>query len=83
MPIEQLWPKTLDAMQDLHLTVDGKYLDATGGEIEGRRADGTPVKVRLKPAGKHSTTIGVQVGTPGSRELAEYFHRAIQNQLGG
>jgi excisionase family DNA binding protein len=82
-PIEQLWPKTLEAMRKLRLTIDGQYLDATSGEIEGRRADGTPVKVRVKPAGKHSTTIGVQIGTPGSRTLAQFFHRAIQGSLTG
>ena len=82
-PIAQMWPKTLSAMQELRLTVDTKYLDATGGEVEARRADGTPVKVRVVPTGQHSTTIGVRVGTPGSREQAEYFHRAIQQQLQG
>jgi hypothetical protein len=80
-PIGQMWPKTLSAMQELRLTVDTKHLDTTGGEVEARRADGTPVKVRVIPAGQYSTTIGVRVGTPGSREQAEYFHRAIQQQL--
>jgi hypothetical protein len=81
--MEQIWPRTLAALQALRLTVDGKDLDATGGEITGRRADGTPFKVRLKPVGQRSTTVGVRVGTPGCRALAEYVHRAVQQQRQG
>ena len=82
-PIEQSWPKTLEAMQDLKLTIDRKQMDALGGMIEARRADGTPVKVQLKPAGAYSTTIGVRVGTIGSKSKAEIIHRAIQRRIEG
>lgn len=81
LPLEQMWPTTLSAMNHLRLTLDGQYRDSTEGELEGRRADGTPFKVRLKPVGQHSTTIGIRVGFPGNREQAEFFHRAIQLQL--
>ena len=84
-PLEQSWSQTLQAMQDLKLTVDRKHMDALGGEIEARRADGTPVKVQLKPAGEHSTLIGVRVGSlesVWSKSKAERIHRAIQKRLG-
>ncbi|MGQ4807373.1 hypothetical protein NKDENANG_00721 [Candidatus Entotheonellaceae bacterium PAL068K] len=80
--IERLWPLTLTAMQDLKLTVDSKQMDALGGTIEARRADGTPVKVHLKPTGKHSTRIGVRVGIIfGSRKKSERIHNAIKKRL--
>ena len=80
--IERLWPASLAAMQDLKLTVDRQQMDALGGIIEARRADGTPVKVHLKPAGELSTRVGVRVGTSfGSQEKSERIHRAIAKRL--
>jgi hypothetical protein len=84
-PLGQCWSQTLLAIQDLKLTVDRKQMDALGGEIEARRADGTPVKVQLKPASEHSTLIGVRVGTlesVWSKKNAKRIHHAIQKRLG-
>ena len=81
VPLEQIWPKTLTAIHNLRLTVDRTQVDALGGTIEARRANGTPVRVRLKPVGEHSTIIGVRVGTIGSKEKSARIHRAIQKQL--
>jgi hypothetical protein len=82
VPIEQIWPKTLAALAELKLTVDRQLLDHIGGEIDARRVDGTVIKVRLKSAGEHSTTIGVRVGAFGNRDHAERIHDIIKKQLG-
>jgi hypothetical protein len=81
VPLERMWPTVLKALQDLQLTIDSKHMDALGGEIAARRNDGTVVKVWLKPAGGHSTTIDVQVGTLGNKEKSELIHAAIQQHL--
>ena len=81
VPIEKIWPIVLTALQDLQLTVDSKFMDALGGEVEARRNDGTAVKVVLKPAGSNSTTIDVRVGSFGSKEKAERIHYTIQQRL--
>ena len=85
IPLEQTWTKTLLAMEDLRLTVDHKEVDVLGGAIDARRADGTPVKIRLKPKGEGSTVIGVRVGSIESiwsKDQAERIHHAIQERLG-
>ncbi len=82
MPVKTLWPHTLATVNSLDLTVKEKYVDALGGKIEARRNDGTPVKVRLKPAGDGSTTVGVRVGTFGSRSRSEQVHSAIRTHSG-
>lgn len=82
-PIEQIWPKTLEALHDLKLTIDRQHMDALGGIIEGRRADGTPFTVQLKPVGERSTTIGVRIGTFGSKSKSELIHRAIHSRIAG
>ena len=81
VPLEELWPPTLKALQNLKLTIESKQMDALGGTILARRADGTRVKVRLKPVGKRSTLVGVRVGTFGSRKKSQLIHTAIQEQL--
>jgi hypothetical protein len=82
VPIAQAWPKTLAAMHELKLTIDRQLIDHLGGEIDARRVDGTVVKVRLKAADDHNTTIGVRVGSFGNRQHAERVHEIIQKQLG-
>lgn len=83
VPIEEIWPHSVAALETLQLHIDNKHMDSLGGRIEARRADGTPVQVRLKPVGQRSTEIGIRVGTFGSREQSERIHNTIQKQLGG
>lgn len=82
MPIKALWPQTVSALNSLDLTVGSKNVDALGGKIEARRRDGTLVKVRFKPESERSTTVGVRVGTFGSRKASEQVHNAIRKQIG-
>jgi len=81
-PLQKIWPKTVAAVESLQLTVDSKQMDALGGTINARRADGTEVKVQLKPAGDRSTIVGVRVGIFGSKEQSERIHAAIRRELG-
>jgi hypothetical protein len=83
VPIEEIWPHSVAALEALHLHIDTKQMDSLGGRIEARRADGTPVKVRLKPIGQRSTEIGIRIGTFGNREQSERIHNTIQKQLSG
>jgi hypothetical protein len=69
-------------MDSLKLDVETKNMDALGGLIKAKRADGTPVKISLKPLGGSSTDIGVRIGTIGSKEKSERIHDAIRQQIG-
>jgi hypothetical protein len=80
--LDQAWPATLAAMDSLKLDVESKNMDALGGLIKAKRADGTPVKISLKPLGESSTDIGVRIGTMGSKEKSERVHDAIRQQIG-
>ena len=77
-----VWPQALAAVESLQLHIDRQHIDGLGGVITARRADGTPVWVRLKPKGEYSTSISVQVGSLGDREQSERIQRAIRKQLG-
>jgi len=80
--LADVWPHTLAAMESLQLHIDTQHLDGLGGDIAARRADGTPVWVRLKPKGEYSTSISVQVGNLGDREQSERIQRTIRKLLG-
>jgi len=82
IPLADVWPRALAAVESLQLHIDRQYIDGLGGEIESRRADGTHVRVQLTPKGGHSTSIRVRVGAFGDREHSQRVHRAIRQQLG-
>lgn len=82
IPLADVWPRALAAVESLQLHIDKQHIDGLGGDIQARRADGTPVRVYLKPKGEYSTSVSVRVGALGDREPSERIHRTIRQQLG-
>ena len=82
IPLADVWPRALAAVESLQLHIDHQTIDGLGGEIQARRADGTKVRVYLKPSGNHSTSISVRVGDLGDREMSERVQRTIRQQVG-
>jgi len=82
IPLADVWPRALAAVESLQLHIDVQRIDGLGGEIQTRRADGTKVQVYLKPSGNHSTSISVRVGDLGDREMSERVQRTIREQVG-
>jgi hypothetical protein len=84
VPLAQAWDASVMAMHTMHIPIAKQAIDALGGEITARRADGTPVKVKLKPIGNFSTDIGVRVGgiaSIWSQKDAQRVHDAIKHRL--
>ena len=79
--LDTAWPATLNAVEQLQLTVASKNLDASGGVLMIKRADGTDVKIRLKPLTDFSTRISVWVGRMGNKTKSVLIHDAIRNAL--
>jgi hypothetical protein len=79
--MDTAWPATLNALEQLQLTVESKNLDAAGGVLTVKRADGTNVKIRLKPLTDFSTRISVWVGRMGNKTKSVLIHDAIRNAL--
>jgi hypothetical protein len=82
VPLADVWPRALAAVESLQLHIDRQRVDGLGGEIQSRRPDGTNVNVYLKPTGDHSTGVSVRVGFWGDREMSERVQRAIRQQVG-
>ena len=82
IPMADVWPRALAAVESLQLHIDHQTIDGLGGEIQARRADGTRVRVYLKPSGDHSTSVSVRVGDLGDREMSERVQRTLRQQVG-
>ena len=82
VPLADVWPRALAAIESLQLHIDRQLIDGLGGEIHARRADSTRVYVYLKPTGDHSTSVSVRIGDLGDREMSERVQRTIRQQVG-
>lgn len=79
--MDTVWPATLKAIAQLNLTVERETIDARGGALAVRRADGTDVNIRLKPLDASSTRISVRVGWSGDKIKSVLIHDAILDAL--
>jgi uncharacterized protein DUF3568 len=82
IPLADVWPRALAAVESLQLHIDRQRIDGLGGDIQARRPDGTKVHVCLKPIGDHSTSVKVRVGALGDRDMSERVQRTIRQQIG-
>jgi hypothetical protein len=82
IPLADVWPRALAAVESLQLHIDQQRIDGLGGEIQARRPDGTKVHVCLEPVGDHSTSVYVRIGFWGDREMSERVQRTIRQQVG-
>jgi hypothetical protein len=71
------WEASLASLKDLGITVYNTQKDATEGDIEATKADGTKVKINLKPTGSDTTSVKIRVGIFGDEEVS----RTISNQI--
>ena len=76
------WEASLTALKDLGITVYNTDKDATEGNIEATKADGTKVKINLKPAGSDTTSVKIRVGIFGDEEVSRTISNQISKRLG-
>jgi hypothetical protein len=80
--LDRAWDATLSALKDLQINVRSSKKDATEGNIEASKADGTKVKIALEPAGPDTTSVRIRVGTFGDEEASKVINRKIASSLG-
>ena len=79
--LDRAWEATLSALKDLQIKVRESKKDATKGDIEATKADGTKVTIALEPAGPDTTTVRIRVGTFGDEEASRVINRKIAIKL--
>ena len=80
--LNRTWEATLSALKDLRININSSKKDATEGDIEATKADGTKVKINLEPAGPDTTTVRIRVGMFGDEEASRVINRQIAPKLG-
>ena len=78
---DQTWNATLTAVERLGIQVKSQGRDSLGGKISGKRPDGKSVVIKVKDKGIGVSTVGVRVGTFGSREASQKIQETIINVL--
>ena len=80
-PIARVWPATLQAVEELNMSIESKEHDAFYGKIKGKMADGADYKIELKNKGENLTNVGVRIGAFGSKTKATAIHDKIYSNL--
>jgi hypothetical protein len=81
VPIARVWQATLQAVEELNLSIESKEHDAFYGKIKGTMADGTDFKIELKRESENLTNVGVRIGAFGDKTKSEAIHDKIHSNL--
>jgi hypothetical protein len=78
---QQTWSAVLDALESLEIRKKSAVKDAFGGKIEAARADGTSIKIAIKPITSASTSVKIRVGVFGNQTISEMIADEIDRNL--
>lgn len=78
---DRVWSASLSALNQMNIRVIKTEKDALGGTITARRADDTPVAVKVEPTGPDTTTVKVRIGMFGDRAASESIQTRIVGAL--
>lgn len=81
VPLDRAYAASLEALQDLRITIDEKKKDLSEADINARDGEKS-VWVRLDALDKDKTLISVRVGYTGDEQASKRIHEAIAKRLG-
>ncbi len=77
--VDRAYAAALRAMDDLQFRVTKKQKDALAAEIVARRADDTPITIRIKRQSEAVTEVRIRVGVWGDEALSRAIHDKIRS----
>ena len=81
IPLADVWPRALAAVESLQLHIDRQRIDGLGGDIQARRPDGTKVVYASNPSGTIAQASRCASALWGT-EMSERVQRTIRQQIG-
>lgn len=81
-PYGRVWQATTLALKDLNIHIEKVEKDAISGKIKARRADNTPVIIKIKRRPSGMVRVGIRVGIFGNRDASIIIKKAIDKRLG-
>ncbi len=80
---DRAWEAALSTLEEMEMTIVKETKGETGGKIEAKRFDGSPVRVTLKSKALEVTQLLVRVGPVGDVAKGEMFHERFRVNLFG
>ena len=80
-PFMETWDATLRALEHMNFPVESKDHDLTGGKIAAKKADDTPVRLKLEYKASQETEVGIRVGLFGDQKASVVIKEEIRKQL--
>lgn len=78
---DRVWKAAQEAVADLHITLAEKRETADGGTIEGSRADGKSVVVRVSGLPGGLSEVRIRIGWFGDRDISSTISNEIALRL--
>ena len=79
---ERVWRATVAALKDCQIKIEETKKDHISGKIKGKRADGTPVTVKVINKASNVTVVKIRVGLFGNKNASLIIKEAIDRRLG-
>jgi hypothetical protein len=79
--MEKTWEASIQAVEELKLTIESSEHDAFTGAIKGKMADGKSFTINVKRLSDNMTEVGIRIGTFGDRARSEAIHDKIIAKL--
>jgi len=80
-PYDAVWAAALQALQDLDITVEETIKDGISGTIKAKRANDTPVHIKVKREAEETTIVKIRVGVFGNKKESIIIMEAIDKHL--
>lgn len=82
-PFDKIYAISADTLEALKITIENKESDGIGATIDAKRADGTPVWVKVFMVTPKITEVTVRTGVFGvwDKKVSELIHASIAQRL--
>lgn len=81
IPYETVWDATEKALEDLQIEVEETTKDGISGDIKAKRANDTPVRIKVKREAPEVTIVKIRTGVFGNKEKSIVIMEAIDKYL--
>lgn len=80
--LDRTWEETLGALKDLDIKIVYTERNKVNGNIEGRKNDGTKIKITLFQETTGTTLVKIRVGVFGDDAYSRVINSRIASRLG-
>lgn len=80
-PIDEVYPATVQALEDSKITIHEKKQDAMSAKIDGELANGKSLNIWFERESTNITKLGIRIGTFGDEKKSRFILEKINEHL--